>query len=381
MTVPRCLVSVCVPAFNGARYIGAAVRSVLAQTFDDFEVLVVDDGSTDGTRAVVETMRDERVRLVGHRFHLGLVANWNCCLDLSRGRYVTVFHQDDLMAPDNLEAKVRFLEREPTVGFVHSNVVQIDADGRLLSECWSVPPRSDDEGRHDGAAYFERLLTGANPVCAPSVVMRREAFERLGGFDPRLPFTADWEMWMRIALFHDVGYLARPLLSYRRHEAMETEAFPTSRQLEQAYLAKMRVLDKHSDRMPDVEALRSRIAREYRDRALGRMRQALDTGRPIPAAEYLAVALGVRAGGREAGDHDVAAVREIFEALGGGAHDVPLREAAERAQAAEIRIRELAREIDERDRTIEAMTRTRVWRAARAWWDLKRMVGQRLRRR
>jgi glycosyltransferase involved in cell wall biosynthesis len=376
MTIPRCLVSVCVPAFNGVRYIGAAIRSVLEQTFDDFEVLVVDDGSTDGTREAAEAVRDPRVRLVGHRVRLGLVANWNRCLELSRGRYVTVFHQDDLMAPDNLDAKVRFLEGEPTVGFVHSNVTQIDADGRLLSESWSVPPRPDDEGRHAGAAYFERLLTGANPVCAPSVVMRREAFERLGGFDPRLAFTADWEMWMRIALFHDVGYLARPLLRYRRHGAMETEAFPTSRQLEQGYLAKMLVLDKHPDRVPDVDARRSRIACEYRDRALGRMRHALETGRPILAAEYLAVALGVRTRRREAGDDDVAAVRDIFETLRGGERG----EAAWR-EMAEIRIRELAREIDERDRTIEAMTRTRVWRAARAWWALKRALGDRLRRR
>jgi len=375
MTTPRCLVSVCVPAFNGARYIGAAIRSVLAQTFDDFEVLVVDDGSTDGTREVVQAVRDPRVRLVGHRFRLGLVANWNCCLDLSQGRYVTVFHQDDLMAPDNLERKVRFLEDEPAVGFVHSNVAQIDADGRLLSECWSVPPRPGDEGRHDGAAYFERLLTGANSVCAPSVVMRREAFDRLGGFDPRLPFTADWEMWMRIALFHDVGYLARPLVRYRRHDAMETETFATSRQLEQAYLAKMLVLDKHPDRVSDVEALRSRIAREYRDRALDRMRHALDCRRPIPAAEYLAVALAVRAGGREAVDDDVAAVGAIFETLRGGeTFEAAWREAAGRAEAAEIRIRGLAREIEERDRTIEAMTRTRVWRMARAWWALKRAL-------
>jgi Glycosyl transferase family 2 len=365
--MPESAVSVCVPAFNGGRYIGAAIRSVLEQTFGDFDVLVVDDGSTDDTRAVVEAVRDERVRLVANRFRLGLVANWNRCLELSRGRYVTVFHQDDLMAPENLGSKVRFLEAEPTVGFVHSNVTQIDAEERLFSESWSEPARADDEGRHEGAAYFQRLVGGGNLVCAPSVVMRREAFERLGGFDPRVPFTADWEMWMRIALFYDVGYLARPLVCYRRHDAMETETLSWSRQLRQGYLAKMLALEKYPERVSDAEALRTQIAREYRDRALARMQAALDAGDPVAAGEYLAVALDVRSrlqDRRPAAD-DVQAAREIFSALHG--------------KPAGSRVEELTRTLADRDRTIGAMTRTRAWRTTLRWWALSRAVRRLLR--
>lgn len=363
--------SVCVPAFNGARYIGAAVTSVLAQTYGDFELLVVDDASSDGTREVVEGLRDRRVRVIGNRFRLGLPANWNRCLELSRGRYVSVFHQDDLMAPENLEAKIAFLTAEPAAGFVHSDVEQIDADGGLLSTSWSNPPGPDHEGRHDGADYFLRLVTGANIVCAPSVVMRREGFERLGGFDPRLPFTADWEMWLRIALFHDVGYLARPLVRYRRHHAMETDKSPWSRQLEQGYLAKMLALTKYPDRVPGGEAVRARVTRDYRERALDRMRQALAAGDPVTAGEYLAVAVRVCTRDGDAGGDDLAALRRIFDTLA----KAPSDDTIEAARGdAEVRVRQLAQEVDDRERMIQAMRRTRAWRAAELWWSLKRSV-------
>ena len=367
MTTPACAVSVCMPAFNGARHIGAAIRSVLEQTFADFELLVVDDASGDATPAVVESLRDPRVRLIENRFRLGLPANWNRGLELSRGRYVTVFHQDDVMAPDNLAAKVRFLEAEPTVGFVHSNVTQIDAEGRQVSETWAAPSPPEDDGRHDGAAYFLRLVTGPNLVCAPSVLARREAFERLGGFDSRLPFTADWEMWLRIALFYDVGYLRHPLVSYRRHADMQTETLSWSRQLEAGYLAKMLVLAKHPERVPDVDALGARVARDYRLRALDRMRQALEAGQAVTAGEYLAVAISTCT--RTQVDAD--ALGEILDALG----DSP----TSRADRAELRARQLAHELDARDRTIDAMRGTRVWRAAQRWWSVKRALGAFLR--
>jgi glycosyltransferase involved in cell wall biosynthesis len=282
-----------VPTFNGASYVGAAIRSILEQTVEDFELIVSDDGSSDGTPDVVAAFPDDRLRLVRNETRLGLVGNWNRCLDLARGHLVSVFHQDDLMAPENLRAKVQFLEEHPSVGLVHSNVARIDARGGVLSEYWSSAPTPDDEGRHDGREFFRRLVTGANIVCASSVMMRRAAFEQLGGFDPRLPFTADWEMWLRIALFHDVGYLTQPLVRYRFHDGMETARFPLCQQLEQAYLAKTLVMEKYPERVPDVDPLRRRLSQEYRDRALAQARRELGQGRPGSAGEYLRVALVV----------------------------------------------------------------------------------------
>jgi glycosyltransferase involved in cell wall biosynthesis len=286
-------VSVCVPVFNGAPYVGEAIRSVLEQAFEDFELVVVDDCSSDGTADVVAAFRDDRLRLVHNRARLGLVGNWNRSLELARGRYVTLFHQDDVMAPENLRAKLRLLEAHASVGFVHSNITQIGVQGEVLSGHWDNPPTPDHDGPHDGEAFFHRLVTGANAVCASSVMLPRVMFERLGGFDSRLPFTADWEMWLRIALFYDVGYLASSLVHYRRHDGMATAQFSRCQKLEQAYLAKMLVMEKYPDRVPEVEWLRSRISEEYRDDAFALARTELAEGRPGLAREFLRLALGV----------------------------------------------------------------------------------------
>ena len=126
----------------------------------------------------------------------GLVGNWNRCVELARGTYLCIFHQDDLMMPGNVAAKVTFLDEHPTAGFVHSNVLQVGPRGELLSEWWSPPLGPDDVGLQAGAVVLEKLLRGGNAVCAPSVVMRRECLDAIGPFDGRLPDTADWEMWI-----------------------------------------------------------------------------------------------------------------------------------------------------------------------------------------
>src|SRR5688572_15476095 len=104
MSTPR--VTVAVPTYNGQAFIEEAIASVLAQVFDDFELVVVDDGSDDATLAIVSRFHDPRLRVEAHPVRLGLVENWNRCLAAATGDYVTIFHQDDVMAPHNLASKV-----------------------------------------------------------------------------------------------------------------------------------------------------------------------------------------------------------------------------------------------------------------------------------
>src|SRR5947209_2316751 len=113
-------VSVGIPTFNRPELLRQCILSVLAQTFLDFEVIVCDNSATPQTGDVVASIKDDRIRYYRNNTNLGYVGNFNRCLSLSRGSYVTVFHDDDLMLPENLRLKVRALEAHREVGFVHS---------------------------------------------------------------------------------------------------------------------------------------------------------------------------------------------------------------------------------------------------------------------
>ncbi|TMC57248.1 MAG: glycosyltransferase [Chloroflexi bacterium] len=209
-------VSVCVPAYNGARFIGEALDSILYQTFRDFELIVSDDASDDETLAVVARRAEPRVRVERNPSRLGLVGNWNRCLALAAGEYVCLFHQDDLMEPELLARQVALLDARPSIGFVFANVSRIDERGETVGGHWNRSlPRADTI--YAGSEVFRRMLSGGNLVPCQTVMARAVCYRALGGFNPRLHYTPDFEMWLRLALHGDVGYLAAPLARIRLH--------------------------------------------------------------------------------------------------------------------------------------------------------------------
>ena len=286
-------VTVAMPTCNGATYVEEAIASVLAQTFDDFELVIVDDCSDDDTVARVSRFSDARMRVERHAIRRGLVGNWNRCLSAASGDYLTIFHQDDLMARDNLARKVALLDVHPQVAFVHSNVEQVGPDGTVLSPWWYAAPEAADAGVHRGRDFLERLFWGDNVVCCPSVLLRRQALLSHGVFDSHLPFTADWEMWMRLCLFYDVAYMPETLVSYRRHAGAETERFPGARGLAQYFLAKHRLVVKYGEHLP--EDWRMRLVDQYGQEAQRLASEALADGRPREAWELFMLAGSVHA--------------------------------------------------------------------------------------
>jgi len=268
------LVSVCIPTYNGERFLKEAIASVLAQTLTDFELVVCDDASTDRTVEIVASFADSRLRVERSTVRAGLVGNWNRCLSQATGEYVTVFHQDDRMLPHHLEDAVALLQDHPGVGFVHSRPREIDDQGCVLdSQTWS---RESEDAVLDGRSFVTAMLSGPNIVCCPTVVARRVCFEQLGMFDARLPYTADWEMWMRIALTWDVAYLGEPRVEYRWHGRNETFNFyPRSRGVKQCIAAKRLLIEKYPDRVPNLEVQRESIRRYQRADALNIMRECL----------------------------------------------------------------------------------------------------------
>jgi len=211
MTDP--LVSVCLPVYNGARFLEAAVRSVLTQTYPHFELLVFDDASTDGSWELLQEIRDSRITLHRNDRNLGPEANWNQAVAAARGKYIKLFHQDDLLAPECLEKQVRALEDHPAavLAFCRRHIIRPDGR-RLLTRGgpWS-------EGLVTAQDAMRRCVrAGTNLLGEPSAVLFRAAVARqAGGFDGRLPYVIDLDYWFRLMAHGPAWAIDAPLVSFR----------------------------------------------------------------------------------------------------------------------------------------------------------------------
>ncbi len=208
-------VSVVMIVRDGETYLREAIDSILRQTLDDFELIIFDDGSSDGTAALLqETARaDPRIRaLREERPGVGLSAALRRACAGARGIYIARMDADDVSLPDRLDRQVRFLEVHPEVAVVGSAMRCMNGS-RLLADVLRYPEEAADIGA---------TLPRVNCIAHPTVMMRREVYAAVGGY--RRPFlhAEDYDLWLRIAERHDLRNLPDPLLHYRFHEGQVT---------------------------------------------------------------------------------------------------------------------------------------------------------------
>ncbi len=207
-------VSVVMGVYDAAPFVGEAVASVLAQTYSAFELIVVDDGSRDDTVRVVERIQDRRVRLI-RGAHRGPAQARNAGLEAARGTFIAFLDGDDVWHPAQLQSHVDVLLANPAVDLAFSRSRYIDARGNPLA----LPVR-----RTEGFVSFEALLEDNVIGNGSSVVVRRSALDRLGGFDESLSACIDYDLWLRVAAAGDRKVICIPevLTSYRRHPTQIT---------------------------------------------------------------------------------------------------------------------------------------------------------------
>ena len=208
-------ISVCIPTYNRADLLKQSVASVLNQAFYDYELIISDNASQDGTAEVIKSFNDSRIIYISKEKNIGLVNNWNSCLAAAKGKYITIFNDDDLMMPDNLAMKVQVLEGNRNAGLVHANFHIIDEKGEIMKE--GAHPNGYHDFEEAGLLFLKKNLLGNNQVVPPSPLIRKECFLRLGGFSEKILFTTDFEYWMRIAIHYGVMYLGKPLMKYRMY--------------------------------------------------------------------------------------------------------------------------------------------------------------------
>jgi glycosyltransferase involved in cell wall biosynthesis len=208
------LVSVVIPAYNHVGYIGECVDSVLAQDHPAIEVIVVDDGSTDGT---LERLQEygERITLLTQQGGRQARAR-NLALGVARGELIAFLDSDDRYRPGRISAAVRAFQGDPLAALTWSDYRRIDAQGRLLEVCrWQ--PRD---------ASFARELIAGNPICNATATVRRAVLDEIGGFDERVPRVCDGAAWYQIAARgHRLVHVPLALLDYRAHGANDSLRF------------------------------------------------------------------------------------------------------------------------------------------------------------
>jgi glycosyltransferase involved in cell wall biosynthesis len=206
------VVSIIMPTFNRLEFLGPAIESVFAQTFEDWELIIADDGSNEPTQAYLRTLQDHpRVHLIAmpHTGKPSVVSN--AALREARGEYVAFLDSDDVWLPRKLETQIASLRRHPERGWSYTKFALIDASGQRTDSArtrnWPTP----------SGWILEKLLEEETVIAQPSVVVSRQLLMQLGAFDEELVMCYDDELWFRLAAHSEIDGVDEPLTWVRRH--------------------------------------------------------------------------------------------------------------------------------------------------------------------
>lgn len=209
-------VSVIIPTYNCARYIAEAIDSVLNQTYQDFEIIVVDDGSTDNTKPIVDrylTKYTEKIYYIFQK-NAGVAVARNTGIARAGGKYIALLDADDLWLPDALETMVKVLESDDSVGLVHANLKKITEDGKPLGTFKREP-------QYLSGCIFEHLFLRKAHIFGNAVLFRKECIDTVGLYDPNLSLLGceDRDLWLRIAKAYKIQHIDKTIAYYRMRQS------------------------------------------------------------------------------------------------------------------------------------------------------------------
>lgn len=296
--MPTPKVSVCIANYNYGRFLGECIRSVLDQNFDDLEVIVVDNCSTDDSAGVVARIGDSRVRFFQNRFNLGMIGNYSRSMELAQGDYLTFLDSDNAISPGWLEEAVALLDANPDIGFVYPARMDIDEAGRPTGDRYGWP----ESHVWDAKEELRHLVVTRISVPFSAAVVRRSLADAAGPLDTEASYPFDIDFWARVCLTTPkTAYVNKPMLRYRSHDGRSSSY--TSFQYEQNLygMSNYKVVKLIGSKMPpgalpewpqiEAEALR-RVATDVMYQAI----QNLSRGRYGNARDNLFLVLAFQRG-------------------------------------------------------------------------------------
>lgn len=205
------LVSVIIPAYNGEKFISETIQSIIAQDYHPIECIVVDDGSTDGTANIVKSFNS--VRYVNKK-NSGVASARNTGMKIAQGKYIAFLDHDDVFLPKKIINQVEYMKANPDCVVCHTNVAMIDGSGRRIEE--GHIGQKPDVQLPSGKVLRE--LFNANFIAICTTLCRKDVLIKAGGFDESLKLVDDYELWLRMALYGDFGYIKEISTHYRWHD-------------------------------------------------------------------------------------------------------------------------------------------------------------------
>lgn len=261
MQVPQ--VSVLVPTYNRSAFLKLTLESVFQQTFTDFEIVVVDNCSTDNTTQVVAAFDDSRIVYVRNEVNIGAVNNYNKALRLARGKYIYLFSDDDVMLDvNNLQLKIDILDSHPNVGVVHSDYDVINVAGeRIGGNAIATTPMWKKIAAAPllkGAAAYPILYEGTNFVSMTSALLRASVLQDNHlEFNNQLRYFIDWCLWLHLSLFCDFYYIDSISTAHRRHTTNESSLVRAEHYYNEELLAKIGLITLfgHTGKIPQTNVV------------------------------------------------------------------------------------------------------------------------------
>ena len=261
MTAPT--ISVAMSVYNGDRFLAEAIESVLSQSFADFEFLILDDGSSDDTRAIIEryASRDPRIRPI-IRENRGLIASLNQLIEEARGKLVARMDADDICKPERFARQIAFLAANPDCGVVGSWTEDIDEFG----ERYRLEGRDHPLNHED---FLRAIEWGAPLLCHPAVIFRRDIVRAVGGYHAAFRHCEDMDLWLRLASITRIANLPERLLKYRHYGDQVSSRYATEQQIGAA-VALLAFRERQAGRPDPTEHLQKLPPLEELDRLFGR---------------------------------------------------------------------------------------------------------------
>ncbi|RJR15175.1 MAG: glycosyltransferase [Nitrospiraceae bacterium] len=198
-------ISVVMSTYNDGVYLEKAVKSILSQTFQNYEFIIIDDASTDNTAEILHTYDDPRIRIIRNTDNLGLTRSLNKGISNARGTYIARMDADDISLPHRFETQLDFLKRNPDHGLVGSSYYQVDDQGKIIKR---IAVKTEDSEIREG-------LQKQNWFGHGSVMMRKDALLKAGGYDEKFKYSQDYDLWLRISEDYKVANVTEPLYCWR----------------------------------------------------------------------------------------------------------------------------------------------------------------------